>query len=55
MPTVPNIAGQKEAYFVKTMKDYRDGKRSDPMMVPAVKGLSDEDFANLAAYYAGLK
>lgn len=55
MPTVPTIAGQKEAYFVKTMKDYRDGKRSDPMMVPAVKGLSDEDFANLAAYYAGLK
>lgn len=55
MPISPNLAGQKEAYFVKTMKDYRDGKRNDPMMGPAVNGLSDEDFANLAAYYAGLK
>ncbi len=55
MPNAPNLAGQKEAYFIKTMKDYRDGKRQDPMMAPAAKGLSDADFANLAAYYAGMK
>jgi cytochrome c553 len=53
MPIAPNLA--KEEYFIKTMKDYRDGKRQDPMMVPAAQGLSDADFANLAAYYAGMK
>jgi cytochrome c553 len=37
------------------VQDYRDGKRQDPMMGPVVKGLSDADIENLAAYYAGLK
>jgi cytochrome c553 len=55
MPIAPNLAGQKEAYFIKTMKDYRDGKRQDAMMGPAAQGLSDADFANLAAYYAAMK
>ncbi|MDX1459626.1 MAG: cytochrome c [Xanthomonadales bacterium] len=54
-PMWPNLAGQKEAYLVKQMKDFRDGRRNDPVMAPMAKGLSDEDIANLAAYYASLK
>lgn len=54
-PTYPNLAGQKEAYLVKAMKDYRDGKRNDPVMGGMAKPLSDADIANLAAYYSGLK
>ena len=55
MPNSPNLAGQQAVYLVKSTKDYRDGKRQDPMMGPIVKGLSDADIENLAAYYAGLK
>lgn len=51
----PNLAGQKQGYLKKQMKDFRDGKRSDPMMTPMAKPLSDDDIANLEAYYASLK
>lgn len=51
----PNLAGQKEAYLVKQMKDFRSGARKDPMMTSIVLPLSDEDIAALAKYYANLK
>ncbi|MFC1772379.1 c-type cytochrome [Pseudomonadota bacterium] len=54
-PMWPNLAGQKDAYLVKQMKDFRDGKRNDPMMSPMAKPLSDADIDNLAAYYSSLK
>lgn len=54
-PMYPNLAGQKENYLEKAIKDYRDGKRSDTMMSSMVKGLSDTDVADLAAFYAKQK
>ena len=54
-PLWPNLAGQKDQYLIKQMKDFRDGKRSDPVMAPMAAGLSDEDIANLAAYYSSVK
>ena len=51
-PLWPNLAGQKEQYLVKQIKAFRDGTRTDPMMAPMVASLSDDDIANLAAYYA---
>ena len=53
-PMWPNLAGQKDMYLAKQMKDFRDGKRNDPVMAPMAKALSDDDIANLAAYYSGL-
>lgn len=53
-PLWPNLAGQKEAYLVKQMKAFRDGERNDPMMAPMAKPLSDDDIANLAAYFSSL-
>lgn len=50
----PNLAGQKEAYLVKQITAFRDGTRTDPMMAPMVKPLSDQDIANLAAYFSSL-
>jgi cytochrome c553 len=55
IPMYPNLAGQKEAYTTKQLKDFRAGNRKDPVMAPMAMGLSDEDIANLAAYYASLK
>lgn len=53
-PLWPNLAGQKDAYLAKQMKAFRDGTRTDPMMSPMAKPLSDDDIANLAAYYSSL-
>ncbi len=53
-PLWPNLAGQQSGYMVKQMKAFRDGTRSDPMMSPMAKPLSDADIDNLAAYYNSL-
>ena len=54
-PMWPNLAGQQEMYLAKQIKAFRDGSRKDPSMSAMVAGLSDDDVANLAAYFAGLK
>jgi cytochrome c553 len=55
VPMYPNLAGQKEAYIAKQLKDFKAGKRKDPVMAPMAMALSDEDIANIAAYYASLR
>lgn len=50
----PNLAGQKAGYLVKALKDFKAGNRNDPMMSSQAKMLSEEDMANLAAYYSSL-
>jgi cytochrome c553 len=55
VPMYPNLAGQKEAYIAKQLKDFKSGNRKDPVMAPMAMGLSDADIANVAAYYASLK
>jgi cytochrome c553 len=55
IPMYPNLAGQKEAYLSKQLKDFKAGKRKDPVMSAMAAPLSDDDIANLAAYYASLK
>ncbi|MDN3652974.1 cytochrome c [Thalassotalea ponticola] len=54
VPMYPNLAGQKEAYIAKQLKDFKAGNRKDPVMAPMAMPLTDEDIANLAAYYASL-
>lgn len=54
IPMYPNLAGQKEQYLVLQLKAFRDGERKNMIMAPMAMGLSDDDIANLAAYYAGL-
>ena len=53
-PMWPSLAGQKEQYLAKQMRDFRDGKRHNPVMSPMAQGLSDQDIENLAAYYSSL-
>ncbi len=50
----PNLAGQQKAYLIKQMKDFRDGKRSDPWMSPMAKPLSDDDIEDLAVFFNSL-
>lgn len=51
-PAWPNFAGQKAGYLVNVLKAFRGGLRKDPTMASVVRGLSDADINNLAAYYA---
>ena len=48
----PRLAGQKSGYLVNVLKSFRGGLRKDPMMGGVVRGLSDSDIENLAAFYA---
>lgn len=54
IPAYPNLAGQHAGYLEKQMKEFRDGERVNAVMAPMAAGLSDEDVANLAAFYASL-
>ena len=57
VPVYPNLAGQKEQYLVSALKAYKNGNRSggqSALMIPQSKNLSDEDIANVAAYYSSL-
>ncbi len=49
---VPRLAGQHEAYLVRALQAYRSGERSHPSMKAIAASLSDQDMADLAAYYA---
>ena len=50
---VPKIYGQQQAYIIKALQAYKSGERSHPSMQGIARGLTDEDMANLAAYYGG--
>lgn len=53
-PQYPNLRGQKAAYLEKQLKAYRSGERKDSAMNALAKPLSDEDIADVAAYFAGV-
>ena len=48
---VPKIGGQHPAYMVKAMQAYKSGERNHPSMRGIAATLSDQDMADLAAYY----
>jgi len=50
----PNIAGQSAKYIYAQLKAFKDGTRSDPLMMSQAMLLSDEDMRNLAVYFEGL-
>jgi cytochrome c553 len=50
--SVPLIAGQSERYLQNALEAYRKGDRSHPTMRAIAGSLSDQDIADLAAYYA---
>ena len=54
-PIYPNLRGQKEAYLIRQLQQFRHGTRNDPFMTPLAAPLTDTDIANLSAYYSSLK
>jgi cytochrome c553 len=51
-PDWPVIAGQNAAYARDQITRIRDGKRTAPLMQPMVANLTDQDVADLAAFFA---
>jgi cytochrome c553 len=54
-PIFPRLAGQQAVYLLRELKDFKSGKHVNEVMNPIASGLSDEDMANLAAFYASQK
>lgn len=54
-PNFPVLAGQYADYLVHALKLYRSGERNNALMSPMAAGLSDDDIADLAAYYAAMR
>lgn len=50
----PNLAGQYPEVVIKQLRDYQSGKRSSSIMAALARGLSEQNIADLAAYYASL-
>ena len=50
----PNLAGQYAAVIYKELHDFRSGARTNAVMSPFATGLSDQEIADLAVYYAYL-
>ena len=51
---VPRIAGQKVEYLVSALKAYRGGQRNHPSMKAVAGSMTDQDIADIAAYYSSL-
>jgi cytochrome c553 len=52
---VPMIGGQSAKYIEAALGAYRKGERKNPSMRGIAGGLSDQDIADVAAYYAQQK
>ncbi len=52
MPAYPKLAGQHASYIAKQLADFKSATRQDPIMMGMAAGLSPEDMANIAAYFA---
>jgi len=52
--TYPALAGQNERYLLRHLKMIQSGAREIPLMAGQLNGKSEQDLADLAAYYASL-
>lgn len=55
VPTFPKLAGQHPSYIAKQLVAFKSGERQDPTMAPMAAPLSDQDVADLAAYFSSQK
>ncbi len=51
-PEWPNLAGQNAAYIHEQLVMFKAKKRNNPIMQPIVDPLTEQDFADLAAFFS---
>jgi cytochrome c553 len=49
---IPSLAGQTWRYVYQQLRDFKEGRRSNPVMAPLVAPLSREDMMDIANFYA---
>ena len=54
-PEWPVLAGQHAQYIHKQLQAFKGGARKNPLMTPMAMSLSDEDMADLGAYFSTQK
>jgi cytochrome c553 len=54
-PAFPILAGQTARYTYLQLKDFKEGRRTEPLMEPFIAALSREDMFDLAAFFAAQK
>lgn len=54
-PDAPNLAGQPEVYLAAQLRAFRNGERRQEVMTLMAKPLTDDDIANLAAWYSSIR
>ena len=54
-PDAPNLAAENPIYLTRQLEAFRSGERQHEQMTIIAQGLSDEDIADLAAWYSSLK
>ncbi len=52
VPSFPKLAGQHAGYLLKQMQDIKSGARPVPTMAGQLDAMSDQDLADIAAYFA---
>jgi cytochrome c553 len=55
LPDAPNLAGQPEIYLSNQLRSYRGGERRHEVMSLVAKPLSDDDIADLAAWFSSIR
>lgn len=55
IPQNPNLAGQTWRYIYLQLRDFKEGRRSDPQMSPMAKDLSRDDMIALGNWFAAQK
>lgn len=51
-PEWPNLAGQHETYIKRQLTAFKGDVRQNPLMTPMAKPLSEEDMADLGAFFS---
>ena len=54
-PDQPVLAGQYPDYIVKALRDYKSGKRKNPIMSGFASGLTVQDMEDVAAWFSSQK
>jgi cytochrome c553 len=54
-PDAPNLAGESPTYIVKQLKAFKSGERQHEQMSIIAQSLSDDDMANVAAWFSRIK
>jgi cytochrome c553 len=55
VPQFPILAGQTFRYTYLQLRDFKEGRRNDPVMAPLAQPLTRDDMLDLASFFAAQK